>query len=102
MRISFKESAGVLKRELSVVRAVYSDPRTPRVSRWLLGLALAYVVSPIDLVPDFVPLLGQLDDLIVVPALIFLAFRLVPREVYCWHRHRLRKNGATPGDPSGV
>jgi uncharacterized membrane protein YkvA (DUF1232 family) len=94
MRIRLKESVELLGREMAVLRAVYSDPRTPRVTRWLLGLALAYAISPIDLLPDFIPILGQLDDLIVVPALVFLALRLVPPEIYLEHRDRLEKKGA--------
>jgi len=99
MRISFREAVGVLKRELTVIRAVYSDPRTPRVARWLLGFALVYVLSPVDLIPDFIPVLGQLDDLILVPALVFLAFRLVPQDLYREHRERLEKNGLIGKNP---
>jgi uncharacterized membrane protein YkvA (DUF1232 family) len=66
---------------MAYYRAVWQHPRTPRASKWLLGLALAYFVSPIDLIPDWIPVLGQLDDLLIVPTLIFLAVRLVPRSV---------------------
>lgn len=102
MRISLRASLQVVKRELGVVRAVYSDRRTPRLARWLLGLALLYVLSPIDLVPDFIPVLGQLDDLVLVPALVFLALSLVPQELYREHRARLENNGVIPKNPSGV
>ena len=70
-----------VRRELAVLRAVLRHPRTPRVSRWLLAAALLYLASPIDIVPDWVPLLGQLDDLVLVPALVWLALVLVPRDV---------------------
>ena len=78
-----------LKRSLEVCRAVYADARTPLLPRVLLGAALAYLVLPFDLIPDFVPLIGHLDDLVIVPGLILLALRLVPQEVYQEHRRRI-------------
>jgi uncharacterized membrane protein YkvA (DUF1232 family) len=73
--------AGRVKRELSFYRSVLAHPDTPWLSRILLGVALAYFVSPIDLLPDVIPVIGQLDDLVIVPGLIYLAFRIVPAAV---------------------
>ena len=70
-----------VKQEIAFYRMVMGDPRTPRMSKWLLGLALGYLASPIDLIPDFIPVLGQLDDAVIVPGLIILALRRVPLEV---------------------
>ncbi len=70
-----------IRREISFYRALLRHRRTPRASRWLLGAALAYLVSPVDLIPDAIPILGQLDDLLVVPGLIGLALALIPAEV---------------------
>ena len=67
--------------ELAFYRRVMADPRTPRLARWLLGAAIAYLLAPIDLVPDFIPFFGQLDDALLVPGLIVLAMRRVPAEV---------------------
>lgn len=53
----------------------------PWLARVLLGAAIAYFVSPIDLIPDAIPVLGQLDDLLIVPGLVALALRMVPKEV---------------------
>lgn len=60
-------------------------PKTPKISRVLFGAAIAYFLSPIDIIPDFIPVLGHLDDVLIVPGLIWLAMRLVPSEIsaYC-------------------
>ena len=62
-------------------RSLYEHPRTPRLSRWLLGLAIAYTISVIDVIPDFIPILGYLDDLIIVSGLFALALWIIPEEV---------------------
>lgn len=88
------------RRELAVYRSVLGDPRTPRLPKLLLGAAVAYAVSPIDLIPDFIPVVGHLDDLIILPLLVFLAVRLIPPEVI--RDARARQAGldrlATPGE----
>jgi uncharacterized membrane protein YkvA (DUF1232 family) len=70
-----------IKREISFYRLVLQDPRVPRYAKWLLGLAVAYAVSPIDLIPDFIPVVGHLDDLLIVPLLAGQAMLAVPAEV---------------------
>ena len=73
-------------RELKVYRLVLRDPRTPRAARLLLGLAVAYAALPFDLIPDFIPVIGHLDDIIIVPLLVILALRMIPKEVVEEHR----------------
>ena len=70
-----------VKHELTFYRLVITHKRTPWLARVLLGAAIAYFLTPIDLIPDFVPVLGHLDDILIVPGLIWLAIRLVPAEV---------------------
>ena len=70
-----------LKRELQVYQLVRKDARTPKPAKWLLGLAVGYALLPFDLIPDFIPVIGHLDDIIIVPALVLLALKLVPVEV---------------------
>ncbi len=70
-----------VKDELNVYRLVLKHEEIPWLARVLLGAAIAYFVSPIDLIPDAIPVLGQLDDLLIVPGLVALALRMVPKEV---------------------
>lgn len=75
-----------IKRDVHAVWLAARDPRTPWGVRLLALLVAAYAVSPIDLIPDFIPVLGYLDDLIIVPLGILLVVRLIPPEVMQIHR----------------
>jgi|Deesub1362A_J573_1020465.scaffolds.fasta_scaffold34442_1 uncharacterized membrane protein YkvA (DUF1232 family) len=86
MPTSLNTSRARIRKNVALLRAVYADPCTPRAVRWLLGLSLFFLLSPIDLIPDFVPVLGHLDDLAVVPLLLAIAWKLVPPEVIAEHR----------------
>lgn len=70
------------KAQLRFYRQVHRDPRTPRAAKILLGLALAYALNPVDIIPDFLPVIGYLDDVLIVGILVMLALRLVPKEVW--------------------
>ena len=76
-----KARARALKKEVFAVYLAAKDPRTPWYAKAIAFCAIAYALSPIDLIPDFVPILGYLDDLLIVPAGITLAIRLIPPEV---------------------
>jgi uncharacterized membrane protein YkvA (DUF1232 family) len=81
-----KGIARTIWREVRVARRILRDPRTPRLARLLLAAGIAYAVSPIDLIPDFVPVLGHLDDMLIVPLLLAAGIALVPRELVREHR----------------
>ncbi|MBI3159564.1 MAG: DUF1232 domain-containing protein [Chloroflexi bacterium] len=78
---TFRDIAHTLSRELGIYRRALAHPRTGWAPRLLLTAALAYFVLPIDILPDFIPVIGQLDDLLIVPGLIWLALRLIPGDV---------------------
>lgn len=79
-----KERAKKLKTEIPAVFLALKDRDTPAAAKTLAGITVAYALSPVDLVPDFIPVLGYLDDVILLPALVALTIRLIPKDV--WER----------------
>ena len=61
---------------------LFQHPQTPRAAKWVAIAVLAYAASPIDLIPDFIPVLGLLDDLILIPLGVALAVRLTPKDLW--------------------
>lgn len=76
-----KSRARALKQEAYAISLAARDPRTPWYVKALIFFVVAHTFSPIDLIPDFIPILGYLDDLIITPGGIWLAVRLIPPEV---------------------
>lgn len=83
--------ARTIRQQAHVLYLVAKDPRTPWYAKALAAAVVAYALSPIDLIPDFIPVIGFLDDVILVPLGIVLAMKLVPSEVRaeCEARARL-------------
>jgi uncharacterized membrane protein YkvA (DUF1232 family) len=75
-----------IRRDVHGLHLAARDPRTPWYAKAFALLIAAYALSPIDLIPDFIPVLGYLDDVILLPLAILLAVRLVPAEVMAEHR----------------
>ncbi len=87
------EFAAVAKRELMVYQLVLRDSRTPWYAKTLLGLAVGYLLLPFDLIPDFIPVLGQLDDILIVPGLVWLALKFTPSEIIADCRSKAKDPG---------
>ena len=84
-----RQAAAAIRRELAVYRLVLRDRRTPWPAKALLAAAVGYLLLPFDLIPDFIPVIGYLDDAIIVPGLIVLAMRMVPPQVVADCRARV-------------
>lgn len=86
----WRERARQLKTDAHAVYLASRDPRVPWHTRLLAACVVAYLFSPIDLIPDFIPVLGYLDDLIVVPAGLILVIRSIPANIMQEHREAAR------------
>ncbi len=71
----------LVRRQMAFYKLLLRDPRTPTSSKILLGAALGYAIWPLGLVPDFIPVVGYVDDIIIVPTLVCIAVRRVPHHV---------------------
>lgn len=87
----WKRRAGRLKVETYALYLAYGDPRVPLYAKLFAALVVGLAFSPIDLIPDFIPVLGYLDDLLVVPLGVALAVRMIPGEVLAESRQRARE-----------
>jgi uncharacterized membrane protein YkvA (DUF1232 family) len=81
MIASWKKKARELQVQVYALACAYRDPRTPWYAKGVALLVVAYALSPIDLIPDFIPLLGYLDDLVIIPLGVFIVIRMIPPQV---------------------
>lgn len=95
-----RERVEALKRETFALWLAARHPGTPWYAKAFVGMVVAYAVSPIDLIPDFIPVLGFLDDLVLVPAGIWIALRMIPGPVMAECRARAA-DAMSGGKPSG-
>lgn len=77
-----KQRVRELKRQIMTVYFASRDPRMPLLPKLLAGIVVGYALSPIDLIPDFIPLIGWLDDLILLPLGLFVVTRLIPEPIF--------------------
>lgn len=80
--MNLKERGKKLKTDIPAVFVALRKKETPLAAKILAGLTIVYALSPIDLIPDFIPVIGYLDDLIILPILIALTIKLIPKEVF--------------------
>lgn len=76
-----KDKAKKLKKEINVIYLAYKRPDTPWYAKVLSAVVIGYALSPIDLIPDFIPIIGYLDDLLLIPLGIWLVIRLIPEKI---------------------
>lgn len=97
-----RQAARRLKREVVALWFAARDPRTPWLARLVAAAVAAYALSPIDLIPDFIPVLGLLDDLLIVPLGILLALRLIPPAVMAEARAKAEAQAERPVSRAGL
>jgi uncharacterized membrane protein YkvA (DUF1232 family) len=78
----WKDWASALKKNTYALYLASGDPRVPLLAKLVIGVVVAYALSPIDLIPDFIPVIGYVDDVIVLPVGIWLAIRLIPENIW--------------------
>jgi len=98
---AWQQRARTLKHEIHALILAWQSPRTPWFARLVLLLVIAYALSPVDLIPDFIPVLGYVDDLLLLPLGIALALRLIPAEVMAECRSRAQAGEADTAYISG-
>ena len=91
-----------LQHEIVAIALAARDPRTPWAARLLILAIVAYAVSPIDLIPDFIPVLGLLDDLLLLPAALYLAVRMIPADAMTAARARAGSQLLEPSRTAAV
>ena len=79
--MNIKERAKRLKTDIPALFLALKDKDTPLIAKLFAAVTVAYALSPIDLIPDFIPVLGYLDDLILLPMLVALTVRFIPKDV---------------------
>ena len=88
-QMNLKERAGKLKTDLPALFLALKDRETPVLAKVFAGIAVAYALSPVDLIPDFIPVLGYLDDVILLPGLVALTLKRIPPEEAAVYREEI-------------
>ena len=86
--MNLKDRAKQLKTDIPAVFLALKDKKTPWYAKVVAALTVAYALSPIDFIPDFIPVLGYLDDLIILPLLVMLTVKFIPDDVFAQYREK--------------
>lgn len=76
-----KQIAAKLKAEFAFYKRLQQHPQTPKFAKFFLWLAIGYLLLPFDLIPDFLPVIGQLDEVVIIPLLLYCALKLTPPDI---------------------
>jgi len=93
--MNIRERARQLKTDIPAVYIAMKDKKTPAAAKIFAALTIGYALSPVDLIPDFIPVLGYLDDILILPALVALTIHFIPADV--WERSRAAAEGLWSG-----
>jgi uncharacterized membrane protein YkvA (DUF1232 family) len=96
------EWARLIKRDVVAIYLAAGDPRVPWHAKALAACVAGYALSPIDLIPDFIPVLGYLDDLLIVPLGVWLVLRMIPPQIMAEHRVTAAAATARPTSAAGA
>lgn len=88
--MDLKKRAAALKTDIPAVFLALKAKETPLIAKIVAGITVAYALSPIDLIPDFIPILGYLDDVILLPTLVSLTLKLIPPDVFANYREQAK------------
>jgi uncharacterized membrane protein YkvA (DUF1232 family) len=102
MMMTWQERVRNLKQDVVAIAFAVRDPRVPWYAKAVGACVVAYALSPIDLIPDFVPVLGYLDDLVLVPLGLLLVLRLIPADILVEHRAAAAAVVARPVSRAGA
>lgn len=91
--MNIKEKAQHLKQNITALTIAMKKKETPIYAKVIVGITIGYALSPIDLIPDFIPILGYIDDMIILPLLIWLSIQLIPLDIMEESKKKLKIYG---------
>jgi len=102
LKSRLKERARELKEELFAIYLAAKDKRTPWYAKAMTAVTIGYTLSPLDIIPDFIPVIGFFDELLIVPGLILLTIKLIPPKVLKEHKATIEKDGCPRLKPNWI